>query len=65
MLEATRAVEEDPLAFVRNSQLFGDFELDDEFKAEYLAAWASLRTRGAIGTAASLVARLDDLQRFL
>jgi mannitol 2-dehydrogenase len=39
MLEATRAVEEDPLAFVRNSQLFGDFELDDEFKAEYLAAW--------------------------
>jgi mannitol 2-dehydrogenase len=63
MLEATRAVEEDPLAFVRNSQLFGDFKLDDEFEAEYLAAWDSLRTRGAIGTAASLVARLDDLQR--
>ena len=59
MLEATRAAGEDPLAFVRNSQLFGDFELDDQFKAEYLAAWASLRTRGAIGTAASLVARLE------
>jgi mannitol 2-dehydrogenase len=52
---AAAAQESDPLAFVRNRELFGDLVDDERFTAPYLAALASLHRDGARATVQSLV----------
>ncbi len=47
---AARARSADPLAFVRDRELFGDLVDDERFTAAYSAALASLRTRGVRAT---------------
>ena len=48
---------EDPLAFVKNTDLFGDLAEREEFTKPYLAALASLHERGSRATLEDLVAR--------
>ena len=47
---------EDPLAFVRNQDLFGDLADQPRFTESYLKALDSLHTRGAAATVADLAA---------
>jgi mannitol 2-dehydrogenase len=53
--DAARRQSEDPLAFVRDEELFGDLAADDRFTTAYLAALESLRTVGARRTVEALV----------
>jgi mannitol 2-dehydrogenase len=53
---AAKAQLSDPLAFVRNRELFGDLVDDERFTAPYLAALDSLHAVGARATVQSLVA---------
>jgi mannitol 2-dehydrogenase len=55
LLAAARRQDEDPLAFVRYRAVFGDLAEDPRFAAEYRAALASVRERGARATVAALV----------
>jgi mannitol 2-dehydrogenase len=57
LLAAAREEDRDPLAFVRYRAVFGDLAEDPRFAAEYAAARASLRERGARATVAALVTR--------
>jgi mannitol 2-dehydrogenase len=52
---AARAQRTDPLAFLRDRELFGDLVDDDRFTAAYLEALSSLHTRGARKTLEALV----------
>jgi mannitol 2-dehydrogenase len=51
---------EDPLAFIRNRELFGDLVEDERFVDAYLTALRSLHERGALATLSSLVHELGD-----
>jgi mannitol 2-dehydrogenase len=53
---AARAQRSDPLAFVRNRELFGDLVDDERFTRAYLAVLDSLHRKGARATVADLVA---------
>jgi mannitol 2-dehydrogenase len=53
---AAKAHPADPLAFVRNRELFGDLVDDERFTEPYLTALNSLHTQGARATVQSLVA---------
>ncbi|HZL74122.1 MAG TPA: hypothetical protein VFB83_02020, partial [Propionibacteriaceae bacterium] len=48
---------EDPLAFVKNQELFGDLATEPGFTEPYLNALDSLHTSGARGTLEALVRR--------
>ena len=48
---------DDPLAFVKNTDLFGDLAEQEAFTKPYLAALASLHERGSRATLENLVAR--------
>ena len=52
---AAKAQGNDPLAFVRNRELFGDLIDDERFTAPYLSALNSLHTQGTRATLQSLV----------
>jgi mannitol 2-dehydrogenase len=52
---AAQAQRGDPLAFVRNRELFGDLVDDERFTEPYLTALNSLHTHGARATVQSLV----------
>jgi mannitol 2-dehydrogenase len=54
-----RRQREDPLAFVRDSELFGDIADDERFGAAYTATLSSLHARGARATLADLVRAPD------
>lgn len=54
---AALAQTEDPLAFVRNTSMFGDLAERAEFTEPYLAALRTLRTDGARATLQQLLAR--------
>jgi mannitol 2-dehydrogenase len=54
---SARRQHEDPLAFVRNRELFGDLADDERFTSAYLAALRSLHSGGARRTLEELVAR--------
>jgi mannitol 2-dehydrogenase len=56
LTERANASRQDPLAFVRDRELFGDIADDERFTKPYLEALESLRTRGARAT-------IDDLAR--
>jgi mannitol 2-dehydrogenase len=53
---AASAQHADPLAFVRNPDLFGDLAENERFAEAYLRALESLHTRGAAATVADLAA---------
>lgn len=55
LVEAARAQHVDPLAFVRDRQLFGDLVDDERFTAAYLATLDSLHSRGARTTLEDLL----------
>jgi mannitol 2-dehydrogenase len=55
---AAREQRTDPLAFLRNRELFGDLVDDERFTAAYLATLESLHTNGARKT---LVELMDDV----
>ena len=57
LMAAARRQREDPLAFVRDHQLFGRLADDERFVAAYLPVLASLHDRGARGTLQDLAAR--------
>jgi hypothetical protein len=57
LMEAARRQRDDPLAFVRDHQLFGRLADDERFVAAYLPVLASLHDRGARGTLQDLAAR--------
>ena len=48
---------EDPLAFVKNRELFGDLANEPAFTEPYLNALDSLHTRGARATLEALATR--------
>ena len=48
---------EDPLAFVKNRELFGDLAAERAFTEPYLNALDSLHTRGARATLEALATR--------
>ncbi len=52
---AARAQQSDPLAFLRNRELFGDLVEDDRFATAYLDALDSLHRKGARATLQDLV----------
>jgi mannitol 2-dehydrogenase len=52
---AAREQRSDPLAFVRNRELFGDLAEDDRFTGAYLAVLDSLHRKGARATLQDLV----------
>ena len=54
VMERGRRAREDPLAFVRDRDLFGDLADDQRFTEAYLSALASLHERGARDTLAAL-----------
>ncbi len=56
LADAARRQDEDPLAFVRDPELFGDLAHEPGFTGPYLAALESLRTAGARRTLEALVA---------
>jgi mannitol 2-dehydrogenase len=53
---AARAQRNDPLAFVRNRELFGDLAEDERFTSAYTAVLDSLHRKGARATLQDLVA---------
>jgi mannitol 2-dehydrogenase len=55
LMAAAWAQHADPLAFVRNRDVFGDLVDDERFTEPYLAALDSLHTRGARATVQSLL----------
>jgi mannitol 2-dehydrogenase len=55
MAAAAQARSGDPLAFVRQTDLFGDLAERAEFTAPYLRAWESFHERGARATIEALV----------
>jgi mannitol 2-dehydrogenase len=57
MAAAARQRAGDPLAFVRDRDLFGDLAEQESFAAPYLRALESFQTRGARATIASLAKR--------
>jgi mannitol 2-dehydrogenase len=52
---SARTQHQDPLAFVRNDELFGDLANDERFTSAYLAALRSIHSRGARRTLEELV----------
>jgi mannitol 2-dehydrogenase len=54
---SARRQHDDPLAFVRNRELFGDLADDERFTSAYLAALRSVHSGGARRTLEELVAR--------
>jgi mannitol 2-dehydrogenase len=56
LMAAARRQREDPVAFVRNREVFGDLVEEDRFVSAYLAALESLHAKGARAT-------LEDLAR--
>ena len=50
VVERARSQKEDPLAFLRDRDLFGDLVDDDRFTTAYLGSLASLHQRGARAT---------------
>ncbi|HEV6952460.1 MAG TPA: mannitol dehydrogenase family protein [Promicromonospora sp.] len=54
---AALAQRDDPLAFLRDREVFGDLVDDERFTTAYAAALASLHERGARATVEDLVAR--------
>jgi mannitol 2-dehydrogenase len=61
VMAAAREQRDDPLAFLRNRELFGDLVDEERFTAAYLAVLESLHERGARTTLESLMA--DHLAR--
>ena len=57
MAAAARQLEGDPLAFVRDRELFGDLAERAEFTEPYLRALQSFQERGARATIDELVSR--------
>ncbi len=55
---AARTLESDPLAFLRDRDLVGDFELSDRFVTAYLEAWQLLEALGTRAAAKTIVDRL-------
>jgi mannitol 2-dehydrogenase len=55
LLAAARRQREDPLALVRERDVFGDLADDERFAAVYAAELASLRERGVRGTVEAVV----------
>jgi len=55
-LTATAGQQDDPLAFVRNAELFGNLAEDERFATAYLAALESLHRHGARATLEELMA---------
>jgi mannitol 2-dehydrogenase len=55
VMAAAREQTSDPLAFVRNREMFGDLVDEEGFTGPYLAALASLHGKGARGTLQDLV----------
>jgi mannitol 2-dehydrogenase len=54
LMEIARRQREDPDAFIRNREVFGDLAGDERFAAPYRSALASLHERGARATLESL-----------
>jgi len=63
LMEAACRQRDDPLAFVRDHQLFGRLADDERFVAAYLPVLASLHDRGARGTLQALAARRTITQQ--
>ncbi|WP_392544454.1 mannitol dehydrogenase family protein [Oryzobacter telluris] len=59
VMKAAAAHGTDPLAFIRNVDLFGDLAANERFAAEYAWALSSLHTAGARNTVAALMSRSD------
>ncbi|MFW0872523.1 mannitol dehydrogenase family protein [Rhodococcoides corynebacterioides] len=59
LVPVARSQHDDPLAFVRNRDLFGDLVDDERFTAAYLAALDGFHTRGARAVVEDLVNRPD------
>jgi mannitol 2-dehydrogenase len=55
LMAAAREQRSDPLAFVRNREIFGDLADDDRFTTPYLATLDSLHRKGARATLQDLV----------
>jgi mannitol 2-dehydrogenase len=55
LVPLARRQREDPAVFITNRQLFGDLAGNERFRTAYLAALASLHSRGARATLESLV----------
>jgi len=60
LMAAAAAQASDPLAFVRNREIFGDLVDDERFTVPYLAALDSLHARGARATVESLLRAPTD-----
>ena len=56
LIEAASAYPTDPLAFVRNRELFGDLVDNERFTTSYLATLDRLHTQGARKTLEHLLA---------
>ena len=56
LVATARTQHVDPLAFVRDRELFGDLVDDERFTATYLTSLASLHAKGARETVAELLA---------
>lgn len=52
-----RTQREDPAAFIRNTEVFGDLAQSDRFRESFEATLASLHARGARETVAQLAAQ--------
>lgn len=50
LIQIAQRQRHDPLAFIRNTSLFGDLADDERFRASYLDALSSLHRRGAAAT---------------
>jgi mannitol 2-dehydrogenase len=57
LVPLAKSQREDPLAFVRNTSVFGDLAENERFTEAYLRALDSLHTHGARATVEALVAR--------
>jgi mannitol 2-dehydrogenase len=57
LVPLAKSQREDPLAFVRNTSVFGDLAENQRFREAYLWALDSLHTHGARATVEALVAR--------
>lgn len=57
VMAAARGQRADPLAFLRNRELFGDLVDDERFVSAYLASLDSLHTNGARKTLESLMSQ--------
>jgi mannitol 2-dehydrogenase len=55
LMAAAALQREDPLAFLRNREVFGDLVDSERFTAEYLRALESLHGAGALATVAQLI----------